>query len=499
MVKRKQATQEELQIEKSNGIDSPERFKLGSIGYSGLKIFDGVVETESVSDLKYPKSNETFEKMLLHPAINAPIELHKSMIGKATYRVIAPRDASDIEKKQTTLIESMLLDMEDSLESVVADACSMLVYGFAPMEKVFRRRTKDSGSLYNDGLIGVRKISLRHQKSISKFIFDDQGENVIGIKQDITLLSDPYNRYKNVSSTSPVIPRSKFLLFTAGTSKANPFGTSPLRNVYIPWRFLTNIEDLETSGVAKDLQGMMVMWLPAEYMSADASPEQKQFFQYAQNVVRNSQMNSQSGLVMPKVYDPDTRQPLFDVQLLSTEGKKNYDTTSIKEYYRMMIFIGLSADILLQGNTSVGSFALGSLKNSLTGQAVENHLKHIVEVLNNDLIRQLYELNGWNAARRCKIDYEGFSETNLEDYSKAIQRMGATAMLPKTKDVINSNLRIIGVDELPDEMTQEELNDLLGEQSTKSGQGMKEGLNSGTGSADGSSGNGSDMNSDNAA
>ena len=486
-------------VEKASTVDTPDRFKMGSIGYSGLKIFDGVVETETVSDLKYPKSNDTFEKMLLHPAINSSIELHKSMLGKAKYRYLPPPNATETEKYQTKVISEMLEDMETPLNSVVKDAATMLEYGFAPMEKVFRRRTKDSGSLYDDGLIGIRKISLRHQKSISKFVFDDDGENVLGIKQDITLLSDPYNRYTKVSANSPVIPRSKFLLFTAGGSQSNPFGKSPLRNVYIPWRFLTNIEDLETSGVAKDLQGMMVMWLPPEYMSSDATPEQKSFYTHAQNVVRNSQMNSQAGLIMPKMYDPDTRQPLFDVQLLSTEGKKNYDTTKIKEYYRMMIFIGLSADILLQGNTSVGSFALGSLKNSLTGQAVENHLKHIVEVLNNDLIRQLYELNGWNPARRCKIDYEGFSESNLEDYSKAIQRMGATAMLPKTKDVINSNLRIIGVDELPENMTQEELDKLLGDQTTKSGQGMQEGLNSGTGSADGGSGNGSDLNSDNAA
>ena len=486
-------------VEKALTLDDPERFKLGSIGYSGLKIFDGVVETETVSDLKYPRSNDTFDKMLLHPAINASVELHKSMIGKASYRVVAPKDATTEEKYQTNTIDSMLKDMENTLEDVVAEACSMLVYGFAPMEKVFRRRTKQAGSVYSDGLVGIRKISLRHQRSISKFVFDDSGENIVGIKQDISLLSDPYNRYSNLAAKSPVIPRNKFLLFTAGSSKSNPFGTSPLRNAYIPWRFLTNIEDLETSGVAKDLQGTMVMWLPAQYMASDATAEQKQFFQYAQNVVRNSQTNSQSGFVMPRIFDPETRQPLFDLELLSTEGKKNYDTTKIKEYYRMMIFIGLQADILLQGNTSVGSFALGSLKNSLTGQAVENHLKHIVDVLNNDLIRQLYELNGWDASRRCKIDYEGFSDTNLEDYSKAIQRMGATSMLPKTKDVINSNLRIIGVDELPDEMTQAELDELLGDMSTKSGQGMTEGLNSGTGSANGSSGNGSDLNSDNAA
>jgi hypothetical protein len=486
-------------IEKASGTDTPDRFKLSSIGYSGLKIFDGVVETEMVDDLKYPKSNDTFEKMMLHPSINASVALHKSMVGKTTFRFLPPKDATEEQKSQTRIIEEMFGDMETTLPDVVAEAMTMIDYGFAPLEKIFRRRTKDAGSLYDDGLIGIRKLSLRHQRSISKFVFDDTGEQILGIKQEIDLISDPYNRYVKLSVKSPVIPRNKIMLFAAGDKKTNPFGTSPLRNVYLPWKYLQAIEELEASGVAKDLQGLPSFGIPPQYMAADASPEQKSFYTYAQNLVRNIQMNSQSGIVYPLMYDPETRQPMFKLELLSNEGKKNYDTTKIKEYYRMMIFIGMSSDILLAGNSETGSFALGAIKNSLTGTAVENYVKQIVAVLNNDLIRQLYELNGWDASKRCRIDYEGFEDYDLDTFSKMIQRAAATGMLPKTLDVINAVLRSIGVDELPDTTTQEELDAILSEKTSKSGQGMSEGLNSGTGSADGGSGNGSDMNSDNAA
>ena len=460
-------------IEKASSLDTPERFKLGAIGYSGLKMFDGVVETEMVSDLKYPKSNETYEKMMLHPAVNASIALHKSMVGKATYRVLPPKDASEEEKSQTKIVEEMLGDMETPLPAVISEAMTMLEYGFAPLEKIFRRRTKDSGSLYDDGLIGIRKISLRHQKSISKFVFSEDGENVIGIKQDISLLSDPYNRYTNIGKNSPVIPRNKFLLFTAGDKKTNPFGTSPLRNVYLPFCYLSSIEELEASGISKDLQGLPVLQIPAQYMSSDASPEQKTFYQYAQNLVRNIQVNSQSGIVLPLIYDPETRQPLFKLDLLSTEGKKHYDLNKVKDYYRAMIFIGLSSDILLMGLSDTGSFNLGTIKNSLTGQAVEQHLKHIVQVLNDDLIRQIFELNGWNPARRCVIDFEGFESTDLETLSKAIQRIKSVGLLPSTLDVVNSILRSLGLDELSEETTQEELDDLLGDATSRAGDGFK--------------------------
>ncbi|MFM7852986.1 MAG: hypothetical protein ACKO96_13990, partial [Flammeovirgaceae bacterium] len=92
MATRKKTNQTtEVEIEKAKGIDEPERFKLGSIGYSGLKIFGGVVESEMVKELQYPESNKTYKKMILHPAVNASIGLHKSMVGKAKYRVVEPK------------------------------------------------------------------------------------------------------------------------------------------------------------------------------------------------------------------------------------------------------------------------------------------------------------------------------------------------------------------------------------------------------------------------
>lgn len=466
---------EEVEIEKAKGIDEPERFRLGSIGYSGLKIFDGVVESEMVKELQYPESNKTYKKMLLHPAVNASINLHKTLVSKATYRVVEPKDATEEEKQRTEIVRQMLFeDMESSIDSVIAEAMTMVDYGFAPLEKVFRRRTKDSGSIYNDGLIGVRKLALRHQESIEKFIFDDDGEYVTGIKQDIALLSDPYNRFSRKANTSIVIPRSKFLLFTAGDTKTNPFGTSPLRNVYLPFRYLNAIEELEASGVSKDLAGLPMLSIPAQYMSPDASPEQKQFYSWCQNIVRNIQTNSQSGLVMPLLYDPETRQPMFKMELLSTEGTgKNYDTTKIKDYYRAMIFVGLSADILMMGLTNTGSFNLGSIKSSLTGQAVERHLNHIVEVLNRDLIRQIYTLNNWDVSRCCKLDVEGFEDLDLETFSKAIQRIKSVALLPSTLDVTNNIMRSLGLDELPEDTTQEELDKLLGDSTSRAGDGMK--------------------------
>jgi hypothetical protein len=266
------------------------------------------------------------------------------------------------------------------------------------------------------------------------------------------------------------MPREKFLLFTVGQDASNPYGTSPLRNVYLPWRYLQSIEELEASGIAKDLQGVPLLTLPAAYMSAEATPQQKIALASFQNILRNLQQNSQAGVMLPSDVDPDTKTKLFDLELMSTVGQKSFDTTKIKEYYRTMIFIGLAADILLMGNTQTGSFALGAIKNSLTGATVESYLKSIVKTINMDLIKHLYVLNGWDVSRMATLDYEGFEDVDLDSFSKSIQRIGSVGFLPRTLDVVNDIMRKHGLDELPAGI---DLDVVLPEKTSKAGEGMK--------------------------
>lgn len=475
------------------------RFRLGEMGSTGIPIFNGVSQEEIKRELNHPESVKTFKLMKYHPSVNAPLNLYSSMVAKARYRFVPPKNSTEEEKKQTEIVESMFSDMEHSLEDFIAEAMTCTTYGWAVNEKVFRKRTYASGSLYNDGLVGIRKLPLRAQESIEKFVFDESGNDVIAVKQVLTNSIDPYGRFSMRKSNEVVIPRSKFMLFNLGESRGNPYGTSPLKNVYSSWKYLQALEELEAQSVVKDVNGLPVLSIPPQYLSGDADPSQKAILENFKNILRNLQQGSQSAVILPNAFDPDTRNPLFKLELLSQDGKKNFDLNKIKEYYRTMIFTGLGADVLLLGSTQAGSFALGSLKNSLTAATSESFIRRIVQVVNDDLIRQLYEINGWDASRRCKFDYEDMEEIDLETLSKAYQRLGATGFLPKTLDVINRGLESIGVDSLPEGTTQEQLDELLPDKTTRSGEGMQEGLNSGTGSADGSAGNASDTNSDNVA
>ncbi len=194
--------------------------------------------------------------------------------------------------------------------------------------------------------------------------------------------------------------------------------------------------------------------------------------------MRNLQLNQQSSLILPNAYDPDTREPLFSLELLSLEGKKGMDTSKIKEYYKNLVLTSLFADILVMGQSATGSFALGQIKNTLSGTAAESILRSIVGVLNNDLIRQTYELNGWDAARAGKFDYDNLESEDLETFSKAVMRFASTSSVEADREFLNRVRKSMGIDPLADDL--EPQKEYMPNFKSASGQGSAAGGMNGT-------------------
>ena len=469
----------------TKSLDTPDRFKLSESGYMGLNIFNGITNEEMKKELNFPQSLKTFKNMSYHGAINSPLTLYTNIISKADWVVKPPKEATEAEKKQTEFIRECLHDMDQPFEELVKDVLSMNIYGFSVHEKVFRKRYSSNGSKYNDGLIAWKKLPIRSQESIKKFLFSDDGNEIKGVQQNISNLSDPYNRFSSRDKLEVNLPREKFMLFRTGNHRGDPFGKSMLRDAYLAWRYLTVLEEIESNGVAKDLSGVPILKLPPQYLSKDATPDQVAIRQYYERSMANLQVNQQSAMILPNAYDPETRQPLFELSLLSMDGKKGFDTTKVKEYYKNLILTSLFADILIMGQSATGSFALGQIKNSLSGAMAESMIREIKSVFNNDLIRHTYELNGWNTARACTLDFENMESADLESFSKAVQRYASTSVLEVDREVLNRVRESMGVDPLPEDLEPQQ--ELLPAFASRSGDGMEVGT-TGNGTAKTTSG-----------
>jgi hypothetical protein len=263
-------------ITKASTQDTPERFRMSELGYSGLAMFNGVSNEELKRELNFPNNIKIYKQMTYHPAVNSALTLYENIIGKVNWFYTAPENATEAELKQAKIINEMMKDLDgQTWREFINDTLSTMVFGFSVHEKVYRRRLKANGSKYDDGVIGWKKLAIRSQETIEKFIFSEDGSDIIGVKQNLSAVADPYNRYSNRVNNTVVLPRNKFMLFRSGKHKGNPFGVSALRDAYSSWKFLSAVEELEVIGFQRDLSGIPVVRIPAQYMSADASEDQK--------------------------------------------------------------------------------------------------------------------------------------------------------------------------------------------------------------------------------
>ena len=454
------------EINKSNDVP---RFQMSEMGYNGLAISAGRINEEIKTELQFPNSIITYKQMSYDSMIASALSYYEHMMLKAKFSFLPHPLANETQKEYASFLQECVGDMEHSWQDFIQEVSSMNTYGFCVNEIVLRKRLYSKGSKYNDGNIGIKKLPIRSQDSISKWNYDKDQE-LVSLEQTVSRLDSSGRMAHTVSGEPITIPRNKFLLFRLGKKKDSPVGESPLRGCYYPWKFKIAVEELESMGLSRDLAGVPIAWIPAQMMAKDADPELKLQYLKIQQIVRNINNNQQAGLVMPMLYDENTKQPLVKFELLKNEGGKAYDTTKIKDYYCKAILTALSADILLMGQSSTGSYALGNIKNTLSAIAIETKLKEICNVLNQQLIPLLAKLNGWDLSRLPNIVIDDLESVSLEEVSKYIQRLASVGFLPQTLDVVNKGLNLLGLEDLP---VDTDLTEVLPDKSSRSGDGMK--------------------------
>lgn len=425
------------------------RMRMSEVGVSGLKMIQGRIYEEARRELRFPEACKTFRTMAQDATIAAALSLFEMMVGRVDWEVdigVEP-DAAMIARGK--FLEECINDMDHTFASFIKEVTSAFTYGYCINEKVYRRRLNRNGSKYNDNKVGFWKLPVRSQDTVRKWLYSEDGRDLLGVQQSIAAVQDGM-RYMNLASVngSPYIDikRNKFLLFRVDAKRDNPEGNSPLKGCYFAWKYRTLIEEQEAVGVTRDMNGMPTLYLPPRYMSEDATEAEKGIYEYYKNVIRNIQMNEQSGLILPQAFDPESKQPLFKFELTSTMGTKMYDTDAIIRRWDNKILTVLFSDMLKLGQDQTGSYSLAGAKTNLMAMAIEARLQEIADVLNNDLIPQLFALNGEAPdAELPKLKFGDLDEVDLDEFSKGVQRMGSVGGIEFDRPMANKIRKSLGV------------------------------------------------------
>jgi phage gp29-like protein len=394
---------------------------LSEIGTTGLRRTGGTVYEEFLVSLRGRRGAKVYREMSENdPVIGSILYAIEKIILRLEWTV---QPASDKQEDRNTseFVEQCLYDMSDSWDSTLSQILSMLVYGYAFHEIVYKIRdgagNEDPSrrSAFSDGKIGWRKWPIRAQETHNNWMFDADG-GIQGFEQ-----IDPYG------AGIHRIPIDKGLLFRTTSAKNNPEGKSLLRTSYRPWYFKRRIEEMEAIGIERDLAGLPIAYMPPEYLSSTASGDQQAVRDSIVSIVQNVKRNEQEGIVFPLVYD-DRGNKMFSIELLNSGGSRQFDTDKVISRYDQRIAMSVLSDFILLGHERTGSFALGSSKIDLWTMAVEAICKSVAEVINYHAIPRLLKMNGMKIGSTPQLVYSEVSHidlTEIADYVSKLTTAGA--------------------------------------------------------------------------
>ena len=416
------------------------------IGSSGLVQYGGRVEEDFLRQLQGKRGYAIYREMANnHPVIGGILQAVEMLFRSVDWTVEPSDNNSEQSINEAQFVAGCMNDMSITWQDTISNVLSMLTYGFCYNEIVYKRRnghTEDgTSSNHNDGRIGWRKLPVRSQDTVYEWKFDSTG-GIEGMTQ-----------MNPIAGTGPVfIPIEKALLFRTTTKLNNPRGRSVLRSAYTSWYYQKRIQTIEAIGIERDLAGLPVAFVPPQLLSDNASAQESAALNEIKKIVRNIRRDEQEGLVFPLAYDPETGQKAYDIQLLTSGGRRQFDTNAIINRFDQRIAMSILADFILLGHEKIGTQALSVSKIELFMDTIEAWLAGIADVFNQYAIPRLLRLNGVNEELHPTLQFSAPRDPDIGILGDYVSKLTSSGALLPDDDLSNYLREVAG---LPTEEAEE--------------------------------------------
>jgi len=412
------------------------------IGVSGTSTRNGTLKADELqAELRGKRAIRKYREMRDNDAtIGASLYAVEQMLRDVPF-TIQPVDDSEEAINMASFVESVLEDMDHSLDDHISEAISYLTFGFAAFEVVYKRRVgpyqtnPKKCSKHTDGYIGIRKLASRAQWTINRFEIEEQSGDTLGFYQDVT-----------AGLGSNYIPMNKAILYRTTTINGDPSGRSILRNAFASYERLNAVQQYEAIGIERELAGIPHAEVPSEYLSPDATEAQVAVLNQMKEILRDLKFNEQGFLITPSDTYPGkdgepTNNKLVSVRLMSSEGSRNIDIDPVIKRYQHDIARSVLAEFIMLGSGSTGSYALSKSKSDLFLRALESYIQTIVDVLNKQLIEPLWRINGFDFSVMPKIVAGDVAPHDLKDLGSYLRNLnGAGISYADDINIVNALL-----------------------------------------------------------
>lgn len=418
------------------------------VGSYGLRQYSGWIREEFLPQLMGRQAVTVYREMLDNSStIGAMLFAIQQSMRHVEWRVESVTSKNSDGDEWTEFANSLRLDMSHTWEDFIAEALSMLGYGFSVHEIVYKRRlgpdpmrtaklTRSESfgpnfeelpsSQFEDGRIGWRRLPIRGQDTILKWFFDQNGQ-VRGATQQPWL------------GTLIDIPIEKMLLFRPSAHKNNPEGRSVLRSAYRSYYFVKRLEEMEAI-LFERMAGFPVMYVPSQLMETATNGTGTDQVQAAQalrmykNIVTNCRIDEQMGAVLPSdtYVDADGRRSsvkMYEFELLTPQhGRSGVDVDKTITRHKIDMLMTTLCDFIYMGHEVRGTNNLGTVKVDMFYSAIEGWLDGITQVLNRYALPRIWAMNGLDRATMPQFRPDMPQRLDLDGLGNFIKNVAASGM-----------------------------------------------------------------------
>lgn len=407
-------------------------------GVSGTAVYGGFIDDQEANrELSGKRRYKVYSDLLANVTIvSAGIRFFLNLVSNPKWKaVVIPEDerppnfdearAEELAKQVTRILRKT----KTPWNRIVRRTAMYRFHGFSVQEITFERGNSE------EGVIGIRDIAPRPQQTIEKWHTNESGE-VFGCVQRAPL-----------TQREIYLPRNKIVYAVDDALSDSPEGMGLFRNIAEAGRVLRRYEQLEGWAFETDIRGVPVGRAPLQALKdlveqgditqADMDARVAQMTTFLQNHIRNPKL----GLLLDSLaYETsdEAQRPSnvkqWDLELLSAQGSSfeaiaNAIERKIREIARV-----LGIEQLLLGDNGVGSFAMAKEKSHNFALIIDSTNKDLRAFYEEDVVKRLFELNGWPLELMPKLQTDKLKFRNVEEITSALRDIAQAGVLMHEDD-----------------------------------------------------------------
>ena len=422
------------------------RASLVAVGSSGLVHYQGVLQRADF-DRAWSEHNrpQTILHMISSPEVGAVLHALKLDIRSVPFD-LEPPDDSPAARDVLEFVQSCFDDLDGHWPGdTLASMLSYVGWGWSCHEIIYKVRRGPNQtdrryrSRFDDGKIGWRKWLPLPQETREAWVFDPITDDAIALIQ-----RDP----RTQEAKMPSLDKCIHLRYSA--ERDDPEGWTPLRSVFNAWYNKTQIQRIESISLERNGMGVPLMRVPARDIE-----EVTTTYTTAKNIVTNYRVDEQSGLVLASDRDDDGEfLQVFEIVAPPGESLPDFET-AINRYSNEIARL-FRANVMLTGQSSVGSFALASQQENFWEIGLRAHAELIANAITEQAIWPLCAVNGLPIALAPELMPRQESRVDLGELGQYVTDLNAARLLVDTPE-LRAYLHKVGGLPLTRELTQAEI------------------------------------------